>query len=140
MLARDKLSALVITSSGLGAQPVAGILDYSCTKTFVDFLAQGLSFELEGKVDCLSWQAGEVSTKMLKRPAGGTVVTTEVAVKGMFKDLGKERMTRGCFTHDASMVILPLIPEGFFNRMMLRAMVKTHKRQLEKGIAAKKTE
>ena len=39
LLARDKLSAIVITSSGLGAQPVAGILDYSCTKTFVNFLA-----------------------------------------------------------------------------------------------------
>lgn len=102
LLARGKLAALVITSSGLGSVPVAGILDYSCTKTFVDFLAQGLSYELEGKVDCLSWQAGEVSTKMLKRPAGGRVVTTEVAVKGMLKDLGKERMTRGCSTHDRS--------------------------------------
>ena len=76
---------------------------------------------------------------MLKRPAGGSVVTTEIAVKGMLKDLGKEKMTRGCFRHDASMAVLPLIPEGPFNRMMFNAMKKAHKKQLEKGIAAKKT-
>ena len=70
---------------------------------------------------------------MLKRPPGGSVVTTEVAVKGMFRDLGKERMTRGCFVHDSSMALLPLIPVGPFNRMMLRAMTKTHKKQLEKA-------
>ena len=81
-----------------------------------------------------------MSTKMLKRPPGGSVVTTEVAVKGMFKDLGKEKMTRGCFVHDASMAVFPLIPEGALNRMMLKAMTKAHKRQIEKGIATKKSD
>ncbi len=46
MINRGKLSALVITSSGLGALPVSGILDYSCSKSFANFLAQGLNFEL----------------------------------------------------------------------------------------------
>lgn len=139
MLARNKLSAIVVTSSGLGARPVAGILDYSCTKSFVDFLARGLSYELEGKIDCLSWQAGEVSTKMLKRPPGGSVVTTEVAVKGMLKDLGKEKMTRGCGVHDFSMAIFNRVPLGMLNRMMYSTMVKAHKRQLANGKADKKT-
>ena len=128
MIKRGKLSALVITSSGLGSVPVAGILDYSCAKTFASFLAQGLSFELEGKVDCLAWQAGEVATKMLKRPPGGSVVTTETAVKGMFKDIGKERLTRGCFRHDSMMALLPLIPYGTFNRIMFKSMARTHKK------------
>ena len=65
---------------------------------------------------------------MLKRPPGGSVVTTETAVKGMFKDLGKERMTRGCFIHDSTMAVMPLIPEGPFNRMMFKAMTKAHKK------------
>ena len=140
MLARGKLSALVVTSSGLGAAPFAGILDYSCSKSFVNFLAQGLSFELEGKVDCLSWQCGEVHTKMNKKPPGGAVITTDAAVKGMFKDLGKEKMTRGCFAHDSSMALLPLIPFAPFNRMMFRVMSKIHEKQLEEKEAEKKKE
>lgn len=55
-------------------------MDYSCTKTFVDFLARGLSYELEGKIDCLSWRAAYIKTNMVKRgmverEAKGTVLT-----------------------------------------------------------------
>lgn len=103
MIKRGKLSAIVVTSSGLGSAPFPGILTYSCTKVFADYLAKGLSYELSGKIDCLSWQAGEVATKMLKKPAGGRVVTPEVAVKGMLKDLGKESITYGCSTHGYAM-------------------------------------
>ena len=70
MLARKKLSAIVITASVLASRPVAGIVDYCCPKTFVDFLARGLSFELKDRIDCLSWQAAYVSTNMENnRPA-----------------------------------------------------------------------
>ena len=103
MLARNHLSAIVVTSSGLGSTPVPGSLTYSCTKTFADFLARGLNYELAGKIDCLSWQAGEVSTKMLGRPPGGRIVTTDVAVKGMLKDLGRESMSYGCLKHARTM-------------------------------------
>ena len=96
----------MIVASVLGTKPTAGILDYSCTKTFVDFLGRGLSFELEGKVDCMSWRAGYVSTNMVKREAKGWVISPEVAVKGMLRDLGKERMTRGVFVHDLCMGLL----------------------------------
>ena len=96
MLARGKLSALVVTSSGLGSIPCCGVLPYSCAKTFSDFLARGLNFELKGKVDCLSWQCGEVKTNLNKSGRG---TTTDIAVKGMLKDLGKEDMSYGCFSH-----------------------------------------
>jgi short-subunit dehydrogenase len=55
MIKRGKLSAIVVTSSGLGSAPFPGILTYSCTKVFADYLAKGLSYELSGKIDCLSW-------------------------------------------------------------------------------------
>jgi len=103
---RKKKPAIVIVASVLATKPTAGILDYSCTKTFVDFLGQGLSYELEGKVDCISWRAGYVSTNMVKREAKGWVITPEIAVKGMLRDLGKERMTRGVFKHDLFMGLL----------------------------------
>jgi len=61
----------------LGTTPVAGSLTYSCTKTFVDFLGIGLSYELEGKIDCLSWRPGFVSTNMVKKEAKGWILTPE---------------------------------------------------------------
>ncbi len=89
MLARNHISAIVVTSSGLSISPFPGILTYSCTKIFVDYLARGLSFELKEKIDCLSWKALEVSTNMMKKPVGGRVVSPDTAVKGMLRDLGK---------------------------------------------------
>lgn len=76
---------------------------------------------------------------MLKRPPGGSVVTPEVAVKGMLKDLGKEKMTRGCGVHDLSMTLFNRVPLGMLNRMMYKAMVKAHKKKLENDKAGKKT-
>ena len=60
-------SAIVVTSSGLGAIPVSGTITYSATKSFASFVAEGLNYELKGKVDVMSYQAGEVTTKMLNR-------------------------------------------------------------------------
>jgi short-subunit dehydrogenase len=103
LIARNHLSAIVVTASGLGTNPYPGILTYSCTKVFADFLARGLNFELKGKIDCLSWKALEVSTNMMKKPVGGRVVSTKTAVTGMLRDLGKENQTYGCFTHASSL-------------------------------------
>ena len=43
---------------------------------------------------------------MVKREAKGWVITPETAVKGMLRDLGKERMTRGVLKHDLYMGLL----------------------------------
>ena len=58
-------SALIVVSSGLGSKPIPGFLGYSATKSLVSYLAEGLNYELEGKVDVMSYQAGEVKTKMM---------------------------------------------------------------------------
>ena len=115
------MSAIVVTSSVLGTKPVAGLVSYCSTKSFVDFLARGLSYELEGQVDCLSWRAGYVSTNMIKKPAGGLVVNTETAVKGMLRDLGKERMTRGVAVHDLALgLVFNYIPLSLINGYIAR--------------------
>jgi len=66
ILARGKLAAIVVTSSGLGEIPVPMVTTYCATKSFVSFLAVGLSYELEGKVDFMTWACGGVTTKMTK--------------------------------------------------------------------------
>jgi hypothetical protein len=75
---------------------------------------------------------------MLGRKAGGRVVTTEKACKGMFKDLGKESMTYGCMTHARGMSLLGLMPANTVNGFMYKALSKAHLKQLAEGRADKK--
>lgn len=111
LVERAHPSAIVVTSSGLGLVPIAGCIAYSCTKSFAGFLAEGLAWELkEKKIDCLAWYCGEVSTNMLKRPVGGRVVSTNTAVNGMLRDLGKETTTFGCTKHARSMSMFGVMP------------------------------
>jgi short-subunit dehydrogenase len=59
-------SGIMITSSGFGKIPICGFLPYSCSKTFVSFLAKGLNIELAGKVDVMAYEAGMVVTKFIE--------------------------------------------------------------------------
>ena len=61
------------------------VLTYSCTKTFVSFLARGLSFELKRKVDCIDWVLGQVKTNGNKNPQGKAVTSASDAVHGIMK-------------------------------------------------------
>lgn len=111
MISRNHLAGIVVTSSGLGSVPIPGCLDYSCSKSFADFLARGLNFELKGKIDCMSWQSSKVATKINGDKADGShCVTPEVAVTGMLKDLGKESLTFGCLPHAKGMWLINLFP------------------------------
>jgi short-subunit dehydrogenase len=44
---------------------MSGILPYSMSKSFSSYLAQGLNVELKDKVDVMSYQPGEVQTKLI---------------------------------------------------------------------------
>lgn len=111
MLARNHLSALVVTSTGLASMAMPGCLDYSAGKSFACYLGEGLNYELKGKVDCMAWQSGKVATKMNGSEAdGGHCVTPTVAVKGMLRDLGMDSLTYGCYPHAKSMFMVNLMP------------------------------
>jgi len=101
MLARDKKSAIVITSSACSVVPLPGCATYSAAKSCAGFLGVALSYELEGRIDVLSADLAEVSTKDLMAKPGGRIATTEEAVNGMLRDLGRERRTFGCFRFEA---------------------------------------
>ena len=88
MLARDHLSAIIICSSLSAFAPYPGMITYSSTKSFVNFLGQGLNFELKGKIDCLSWTPAYISTDMAKKPVGGNTISVESAVTSMLKNIG----------------------------------------------------
>ena len=60
-------SAIIVTASVMGAQVYPGLSTYSCSKSFASFVAEALNYELAGKVDCMSYQAGEVATKLMRK-------------------------------------------------------------------------
>ena len=101
LLARGKKSAIVVTSSVFGQRPTGGAsIVYSATKSLARFLAIGLSYELEGKSDVLSWDCGEVATKMTKKKAGCTTLDPLEAVRSILRDIGHDRVSNGDTTHD----------------------------------------
>jgi hypothetical protein len=63
---------------------------------------------------------------MINKPVGGLVVNTETAVKGMFRDLGKERMTRGVAVHDLYLgLVFNYVPISWVNWYIARAQAKS---------------
>ena len=52
---KKKKSGLIVVSTGLAAFPVCGLLTYSASKSLATFIGEGLNYELEGKVDVLSY-------------------------------------------------------------------------------------
>lgn len=82
---------------------------YSATKTFANFLGEGLAYELQGKIDVLSWQSSAVKTKLFhdavpeenRKLSGGNmdIISTDVAVKDIFKQIGHESRTAGNWRH-----------------------------------------
>ena len=75
---------------------------------------------------------------MLKRKAGGRIVTTEVAVDGMLRDLGKERMTWGCFRHDLLHGMMFRVPEWITSPLMHKVFKGLQKKWEEKERDEKK--
>jgi len=122
---------MVVTSSGLGSMAIPGCTNYSGEKSMAGYLAQGLDYELKGKIDCLNWQSGKVATKMNGDKAEGHCVTRTVAVKGMLRDVGKENLTYGCYAHAKGMGSLAIFPEFFIKKFFYKGLCADREKQLE---------
>ena len=109
LLAREKRSAVLVTSSGLASVPVPGIATYSAAKSFSSYIAEALHIELKDKIDVISFQCGEVHTKLLGagQKKAFHIITTERATGGSLRDIGSRSMTHGAFAHEFSMWMLP---------------------------------
>ena len=95
---------------------MAGILGYAATKVFGSYLGQGLYYELKGYgVDVLSYEAGAVSTKMMKgHDDGANVISASRSAEVCFRDIGNMPMTFGAFRHEYPMWILGALPISLF--------------------------
>lgn len=125
--------AVIVTSSGLGARPISGTISYSASKSFSSFVAEALDIEFKGKIDCMSYQAGEVATKLLgKSKTDMRTITVERAADTCFRDLGYMPMTRGSFRHEFSMLFMDNLPLVWIQNLMFgaskKALAKTRKR------------
>ena len=135
--ARSKRSGLVVTSSGLACLPVPGTLAYSAAKSFSSYIAEGLHYELKDKnVDVLSYQAGEVVTKLVRKTKtdSRTILPSEAA-KVCFRDLGYESMTYGAARHDYAMMWKDIIPRRWISALMYYAGDKAIERRRKEEAA-----
>lgn len=67
LLVREKRSALIVTSSLAAMAPIPASVAYSCQKVFVTYLARGMSMEMSHKIDVMSYNPGEVATKLIMK-------------------------------------------------------------------------
>jgi len=55
LLAREKRSAVVVTSATIGDRAMAGSSVYAGTKSFTNFFGQAMHYEHKDKIDIMSW-------------------------------------------------------------------------------------
>ena len=123
-------SAIIVTSSMASTFPMAGHDTYCASKTFASYMAVGLNFELQGKVDVLSYEPAGVATKMLqgkKDKYKGDFITcsTDRAADVCVRDLGNTSATTGAFRHVLLVGLLDLLPRSILNPMMYPVFKKT---------------
>ena len=58
----------------------------------------------------MSYEAGEVSTKFLRRRPTLTIITTGKATKSSLRDIGKESLTHGTLIHELAIGATKIIP------------------------------
>ena len=123
--------------------PRAGHVTYCATKTFASYMANGLSYEFNGKVDVLSYEPSQVATnilpgsgpkvdftpiklglgsKMLCWVFGKMVLTPDRAATVCFRDLGYQQSTHGGFRHELMVFIINMFPRTWMNHMMFPVM------------------
>jgi short-subunit dehydrogenase len=67
LMKREKRSSMIVTSSMAFVRPTPFSIAYSAHKRFVTFLAQGMFLEMSSKIDIMSFNPGEVATKLINR-------------------------------------------------------------------------
>lgn len=138
-MARKQKSAIIMTSSGLAHFTAPGLLTYSSSKAFISYLGQGLNYELKGKIDAMTFECGEVSTKLLKKKRSSLVLTENPVVTACLRDLGKESLTYGAARHEAIMQPFKIpVFLGLMQKLIYMGTVKALKIIREKEAKAKK--
>lgn len=87
-----------------------GFLVHSCAKTFASYLGVGLNFELKEKIDVISYEVGQVRTKVNLNDNKNDPfsVNPDKVANPALRDIGSQSITNGCFVHDLSTQIVPV--------------------------------
>ena len=102
---KKQKSAMIFVSSMAQDVPAPGNLTYSAAKIFCSYIAEGLSYEFEGKVDVINYMPAVVKTNIFKPEDMETshndpsAITATEAVSSIFRDLGIDAMTYGDIKH-----------------------------------------
>ena len=111
LLKREKQSAIVNMSSGVGLTSNKLLSVYPSTKAFVKYLTEGLKEESKGKMDLLYVYPGIVTTNSSAFKVSPGSTTPDVIVENVLNSLGQDGYTAGYWLHD---VILSLIEALFY--------------------------
>jgi short-subunit dehydrogenase len=134
MLARDKRSAIVITSSIMSYFGLAASSTYAATKAMERLFGESLHYELKPKIDVITFTPGYVDTKLLNREkASGNslplLVTAEASVRAIHKDLGKFAVSAGDVKHKVMLYFLnKLHPKEYFYQRIADSKRKATKK------------
>lgn len=97
LMKRDQRSTIVVTSSGLANISMPGLASYCATKAMVSNFGQALHFEVRHKIDFTVWEPGPCFTNLGQgeHPPKAITLTSEKAVDGIMRQMGRARITVG---------------------------------------------
>ena len=134
MLAREKRSAIIITSSVMSYIGLAASSTYAATKAMERLFGEALHYELKPKIDVITFTPGYVDTKLLNREkASGNslplLVTAEASVQAIHRDLGKFAVSAGDVKHKVMLYFLnKLQPREYLLQRMADGKRKAEKK------------
>jgi len=116
LAARTQRSAIINLSSCSGILPMPHQQVYGASKSFVDFLSRGLSYEYTN-IDILSVQPGLTETKLAEgRDKDWTLAKPEQVVNGALRSLGNTDQTGGYWKHSWKAWYMRNLPEPLQDR------------------------
>jgi len=132
---QGKKSGIIVTSSIMSHLVLAGNVAYCASKSYAACMAEGLAFELRGKVDVLSYEPSGVNTKMLHEleekekdlTHESVTITPERAAALCVRDLGKDVRSVASFRHEFVLFMMNLFPINWLNKLNYPNMKKIQK-------------
>ena len=127
---KGRKSAIVVVSAMMALTPVAGATTYAASKSFTSYMAEGLNYELGGKVDVISYQPAGVATKMIGQAKATTkpgLISPEHAANCCFRDLGNRVVTKGAFSHEIVGLAFGGLPSRLFSTVIFSKSKKASK-------------
>jgi short-subunit dehydrogenase len=126
---KGEKAAMIFVSSAASFMPSPGNLIYSASKIFTSYIAEGLFYEFEGKVDVINYMPSSVDTNMNPSEKVGSktgYITPMEAVVTSLRDLGNEPSTYGHHSHENTINVLRMFPKPMMSRASIKGTNEYH--------------